>query len=463
MNWIVRVYTWAFLLLMLVIASDVYAQTTEPATTGLRFSIDGGPKHKTATAAATEWCAANYPNWGGMFVGGWGTPEPNTSEIYGPGGVSFACYLAPSSMSWKVINAANTLVCPDGYTLEGDLCRAPVACPMYGTPEGDTAPSDPPAGCTCPAGHVWVSKNGCRKQCDAYRSGAFQIGSDAWGASKLLFPKGQTEMCHSGCIVQQKSGEFYAYDDGTVLAGASETGWACQTSSEPPKPPATKPPAEPKEPPCSPTEGVLTSSSGTVSCIPQGTPAPRKPEVEEKKKKETFPDGSVKETNTKKTTDPKTGASHTHTTTSSTGGMAGPAGTGTSTENDGKPTDAGDGSGDGDGDGDGDCEGSECAPGEFPGTDGLYEKKYEGGIQGVLNQRFSEIRDTPLFQLGNTLVPTSVPNSGACTPFSFSMNIGPGMNFGTSSIQVPCYVWSFIRIVMLISAFLLARRLIFGG
>jgi len=206
----------------------------------------------------------------------------------------------------------------------------------------------------------------------------------------------------------------------------------------------------------------LTSSSGKVACIPEGTPSPRKPDVKVREKKETFPDNSTKTTTETKTTDPKTSASHTHTTTTSTGGMAGPAGTTEGTE-----SETGDGDGDG-GDGDGDCEGDDCGegeytPGEFPETEGLYTKKYENGIQGVLDARYAEVQNSQLFSLVGKLIPTNVPNSGTCSPFSMSMNIGAGMNFGGGNIEFPCYVWTFIRVVMLISALLLARRLIFGG
>lgn len=211
-----------------------------------------------------------------------------------------------------------------------------------------------------------------------------------------------------------------------------------------------------KKPPCAANEGVLTSDDGRVMCLPEGTPTTRKPNVEQRKKKETYPDGSEKETVETRTKDPKTGAEHVSSSSSSTGGQAGPEGEQISDEDINPGTDDGTCTGD-------DCGGSDYEPGEFPEVGELYEKKYPDGIRGVLDARYTEMRNSPLFQLVSKLAPSGVPNQGSCSPFSLSLAIGPGMNFGAGSIQVPCYVWTFIRVVMLVSAFLLARRLIFGG
>lgn len=349
---------------------------------------------------------------------------------------------------------SGVLTCPTGYTLNGAMCYPDAPCPMYGTPDGNTAPLDKPASCNCPAGHEWVPMNGCRKKCTS----PYGIGEVVNAGWPFVFPKDQLQACSNGCVVQQGGGESFVYDDGSVSSPATNTGWACQTSNETPPGNAPELPQKPKEPPCGASEGVLTSSSGKVACIPEGTPSPRKPDVKVREKTETYPDNSKKTTTETKTTDPKTNASHTHTTTTSTGGMAGPAGT-----TEGKESETGDGNG-----GDGDCEGEDCGegeyqPGEFPETEGLYTKKYEDGIQGVLDARYAEVQNSQLFSLVGKLIPTNVPNAGTCTPFSLSMNLGAGMNYGGGTIEFPCYVWTFIRVVMLISALLLARRLIFGG
>lgn len=362
---------------MLVIASDVFAQSipaTPSGTAGWKAAGGTPAFGTTAYPEAASTACASVVGSGGTVLSY--TPENAPGLSYPQSmALSVQCLYKDNSTQTNHYSYASITstweyyTCPSGYTLNGTMCDPQAPCPMFGTPEGDTATVQPPAGCTCPALHEWVPANGCRKKCQSASAG--QSANGGW---PFVFPKGQLELCHQGCLVQQAVGEYYEFDDGSRQVKATETGWACQTSNETPKPNVPPAPAQPKEPPCGPTEGVLTSSSGTVSCIPEGTPSPRKPQVEEKKKKEVFPDGSVKETNTKKTTDPKTGASHTHTTTSSTGGMAGPAGTGTSTETDGKATDAGDGTG-----GDGECESGDC-DGDAkkfagPDLDGIYQCK----------------------------------------------------------------------------------------
>lgn len=446
------------------VLSTVYYRTDNTTYWPTQFI---GPYSQTAQ----EFCVSAVAiipgaTYTGTRVGGNGNPTcdffHNGYNRSANGERRYGCPGTQITTTWTSQNwCVGALTCPSGYTLNGTMCDPDLPCPMYGTPEGNTAPVDKPSSCNCPADHEWVPMNGCRKKCGmSSYVGNIVGGSSSWPGDSFTFGKGANELCYQGCIIQSAAGEFFEYDDGSRKSKATWTNWACQTSSEPPKPPAEDPPKNPKEPPCGSGEGVLTSSSGKVACIPEGTPAPRKPDVKVREKTESYPDGSEKKTKETKTTDPKTGASHTHSSTTSSGGMAGPAGTTEGTE-----SETGTGTG---GDGDGNCEGDDCGdgdyqPGEFPGTEGLYEKKYENGIQGVLDARYAEVQNSQLFSLVGKLIPTNVPNSGTCSPFSISMNIGQGMNFGGGSIEVPCYVWTFIRVVMLISALLLARRLIFGG
>jgi len=207
----------------------------------------------------------------------------------------------------------------------------------------------------------------------------------------------------------------------------------------------------------------MTSSSGTVACVPEGTPDARKPQVEKKQKVEQFPDGTAKTTEETTTKDPATGATHTASTSTATGkadGTAGQAGAVGTTSSDGS---TGTGSSNG-GNGSGDkCEGNDCGAGkEFPETGELWKKKYPNGISGVLNEKFTAIKASSLGGLVGQLAP-NLPNTGACPSWSFAMNIGQHMNFGGASLNMPCGVWSFVRIVLLITAALVARRLIFGG
>lgn len=136
-------------------------------------------------------------------------------------------------------------------------------------------------------------------------------------------------------------------------------------------------------PPCSEGQGVITSTSGNVMCLPPGTPNVRKPDVQVKEKKETFPDGTEKTTTTKKTTDPKTGASDTKTTTTTTGGMSGSAGTGTSQESSSGGVDS-------------DCEGEDCSgDSKFTGKYGDLYEKGDRTIEDVMNEFIEKVKNGP--------------------------------------------------------------------
>lgn len=92
----------------------------------------------------------------------------------------------------------------------------------------------------------------------------------------------------------------------------------------------------------------------------------------------------------------------------------------------------------------------------------LYTKKYPEGISGVLNSKFAELKATPLFNLPSLLMP-SLPTSGSCPSWQVDLSFSVWADMGTHTVQAPCMVWDFGKVVIIISALLLARRLIFGG
>lgn len=104
-------------------------------------------------------------------------------------------------------------------------------------------------------------------------------------------------------------------------------GQSCSVSTKPTSGPA---PVTPKHAPkCDPSEGVMTSSSGSVLCVPAGTPSANPPVVQKQVSTQNFPDGSAKTTEITTTRDPTTGAENkitTITNTPATGGGAGEAG-----------------------------------------------------------------------------------------------------------------------------------------
>lgn len=98
---------------------------------------------------------------------------------------------------------------------------------------------------------------------------------------------------------------------------------------------------------------------------------------------------------------------------------------------------------------------------ELPEVPKLYERKYPDGMQGVWDEKIGEIKATPLFSLPQVFAPNIA--GGSCPSWTFNANIGPGMMLGTGSISPPCWVWDFIKAIVIIGSLMLARALIFGG
>lgn len=91
----------------------------------------------------------------------------------------------------------------------------------------------------------------------------------------------------------------------------------------------------------------------------------------------------------------------------------------------------------------------------------LYERKYPDGFAGVWTTRSAEMKATPLFSLSSVFTPSI--GGGSCPSWSFSANIGPSMNYGSGSISPPCWIFPFIKAILLITALVISRRIVFGG
>lgn len=155
--------------------------------------------------------------------------------------------------------------------------------------------------------------------------------------------------CDGGCAVGlNPSGAgvqyslYYTAHKVTMYGTKTQLGYKCEAGT-PSVPTAAEqvPPEPPKKPVCLPSEGVLTSSTGTVACVPAGVPNAETPQVLKSTKKETYPDGSTKSTETVVTRAPSTGATETTVIQTATGasaggqGAAGPVGTGTASSSTG--------------------------------------------------------------------------------------------------------------------------------
>jgi hypothetical protein len=94
-------------------------------------------------------------------------------------------------------------------------------------------------------------------------------------------------------------------------------------------------------------------------------------------------------------------------------------------------------------------------------SDRLYTPKYPDGFSGVWTQKVALMKAAPLFGLVDHLMP-SVASSGSCPVWNIPLNVG-FKDFGTYDVAPPCWVWDFGKIIVILSALILARALIFGG
>lgn len=97
----------------------------------------------------------------------------------------------------------------------------------------------------------------------------------------------------------------------------------------------------------------------------------------------------------------------------------------------------------------------------LPPVPDFYEQKYPDGFAGVWATRKAELEGSVLSQMAATLMPTQI-GSGSCPQITIPLNVGL-RDFGVQDISVPCSVWTFGKWVIIISALLLCRRLVFGG
>lgn len=397
----------------LAFAGNTYSGVTPPAYYGWRKTTSTGQYYNTAQEVAT----ANA-----QTLGSCSTTTAGVCTAYylngGSGGIAQRYnlgYMCPNHVSQAYPNPTCSGTCPgtEQYNPTTQMCEAPATpCEMY--PGTSSTPITQPSNCSCPAGTQWVGGAGCRKKCTGSNAG--DVANAGWD---INLPNGQTEGCWGGCGIQHTSGTYYIYKDGSRSAPATYTGWACagngagtaNTTDGQPQPnnPATETAAK-HTPKCSALEGVITSSSGNVMCLPSSTtPAPSVPKIENKKITETYPDNSTKITETTTTKDPYTGATHVITTSTGSGGQAG---TGTITTTSGTSSTSGAGGAPGTGEGgSGDCDPRKDFCGG-PGTGGLYQKKTKT-VASVVGDFKTGLMSSPVGSASTGFFTVSTP-SGAC-------------------------------------------------
>ncbi len=228
--------------------------------------------YNTLPAYCTSLNQNRYASTSASYPGGCCRSDAD-GTCTGPGSLVSRCYAPDGADVVFPVNGLCSPVysCPSGqnWTLSGTSCSRPDC----------TAPSVRSANGLCT---------------DACAEKASEPSTYGW----YTFPKtdqgGVTYCGASNCATvlaldTSASTYFYTATTKTLYMARSYTGATCPagSTSEPVASPAT-PPLPPKKPPCLATEGVLTSSSGTVACVPSGTTSAEKPLINKSIKTENF-------------------------------------------------------------------------------------------------------------------------------------------------------------------------------
>lgn len=102
----------------------------------------------------------------------------------------------------------------------------------------------------------------------------------------------------------------------------------------------------------------------------------------------------------------------------------------------------------------------EYSDADMPEVQPFYQQKYPDGLAGVWSNVSSDIESSAFLAFLSSFVPNF---SGSCPTFSLQFNIASWANYGTISFWNMCWIFEFIKTVLIVSAVFLARALTFGG
>ena len=173
----------------------------------------------------------------------------------------------------------------------------------------------------------------CQPDPKCPESGASFSGSGKYkfsGSGTFCSPDGCTVM-FSGTWPTGKDAQGGLYGTGSLQYVGGGNKGECTGASAPSQLPDSTP-TDSTSPPCKAGEGVLTSSSGKVACVPPGTPGSSPPKVGTKTSVEEFPDGSKRTTETTTTCTGDACSSTTKVTNTPGQSSGGGSGTGTGTD-----------------------------------------------------------------------------------------------------------------------------------
>jgi len=93
----------------------------------------------------------------------------------------------------------------------------------------------------------------------------------------------------------------------------------------------------------------------------------------------------------------------------------------------------------------------------------LYTRKYPDGLVGIWQTKTAAIAQTSMVTSLGQMMPTHL-TSGTCPSWTLDLSLGPAWaDLGTHEIAPPCWVWDVAKAILIITALMAARRMIFGG
>lgn len=98
----------------------------------------------------------------------------------------------------------------------------------------------------------------------------------------------------------------------------------------------------------------------------------------------------------------------------------------------------------------------------LPPVPDLYVRKYPNGMEGIYDEYKDRLKNTALVQLAKQLMP-DVGDGGACPSWPINLNWDWWIMYGVHDVAPPCWIWAVGKAILILSALLLARALIFGG
>jgi hypothetical protein len=98
----------------------------------------------------------------------------------------------------------------------------------------------------------------------------------------------------------------------------------------------------------------------------------------------------------------------------------------------------------------------------LPDVPELYKRAYPDGMVGVWSDHKDALSGSAFLGLLPKLFP-AISADGFCPSMVLDLNISRWALFGVRDVAPPCWVWDFGKAVIIFSALLLARSLVFGG